>query len=112
MRSAAVIVNAGREIIWYIDALPAAVASGVPPDVEGGRPAARNQRTNFLRRSNFPTQAAVLLFSAGRDARLYDRPEAHRYGPRRAQRSFAGAERGLEWRSSALGRMTSWAMSA
>lgn len=30
------------------------VASGVPPDVEGVRPAARNQRTNLLRRTNSP----------------------------------------------------------
>ncbi|MGO8931954.1 MAG: hypothetical protein ACLQU3_34310 [Limisphaerales bacterium] len=30
----------------------------------------------------------------------------------RAQRSFAGAERWLAWRSTAVGRMTSWAISA
>jgi len=47
--------------------------------VEGGRLAARNQRTSFLRRTHSPAPIRVHAFSAGRDARLYDRPEARRH---------------------------------
>ena len=56
------------------------VASGVPPDVEGGRPAARTERQKFSKTQGMISAFCVAgVLSAGRDARLYGRQDARRY---------------------------------
>ena len=63
-----------------ICALPRPVASGVPPDVEGVRLAARNQRTNFLRRTNSPAPIRCpRFFPPGETPRLYGKRDARRH---------------------------------
>ena len=102
MRSISEIVNGGREIIWaHRWPGPAAVASGVAPPGTSAQ--------TFCAARILPRQSGVhaLCRRAGCPAPRGDADAALHYAARRAQRSLAGAERGLAWRSSPVGRMTS-----
>ena len=64
-----------------IRAIPPFVASGVPPDVEGVRPAARNP-VRFIAQALRVMVASHIRnrFPPARTPRLYVRPEARRHG--------------------------------
>src|SRR5947207_3756900 len=98
---------------WAHLTLPLLVASGVPPDVEGGILPSGRKRGGFCEWWGFQRLLCRTILSAGQDARLYGRPEASRYGgtaPRRILSHFdkTGRDAANDFGGSNPGKLAAW----